>query len=992
MSSNPTTNFFNNDLVQDIGNNDVYPENRPQNVPIKESETALESKLRKISDKTMNSHLVSGINMSKFRESLTVSGILNIEYENNITIRQLPKISQENYDKFKASIADNEILGKLFTDLSKINCNFKSVECNNSIGGITPLTYLIEKSYSMSANRAKEINDKYNIFKKYIYNYRTVNGDGNCFYRAVMFRYLEILVLNKKIEYLQNVTYDVYNSFNSQELKSRLVIGNISLKPDLALKLLILITDLVKKGNILLAHKMLVKSFSCCRKFDYAIIFYFRYILYDYIKKNEEKTYIKSFPIKIGNLLPSQYETEDGKFLYESFYQNYQLKFYTDAEKIVIYLTPFVLGVALNVLIFDANDDEILQNFKWEEGHGLSVTDEINLLNRKNHYEIVYTNKEYEKYMNIFTVYENKIKSVILSDINKYLKPQENDKTFDMLKESFDVKPMINNPKTMVVKNNNINRNAPNLNQAGNNKINNKPMQIIDINKIDNPNNNSNKPNTNIENKNNLNIGNNINNINNVDDLNPKRQIIKQDNYNNNIKNGYNGNINNNIFVQSQSQYINNIKNNINNYKQKNANMKNNNLVNGINNNNNKTNYPTQVNNNAFGLQLNINGPSQAIPQSYNVKNNTQQYNGNNYYQSQSYAPSSNFLQKLENFTTVQPHQPPEQKINGIHNDIYQNTKVIESKHLNNNNNNNNNIIYNMNNNTNNFSNSNNNYIQSQRNNTNNIPSQKVQEIGLKTPGNEPAKSSNNNTAPKLSFICTNCKNPINNQNIPLCQNCFKNEIINECYFSYLSVLSQTRPPEEAIFANINLMDIKKQKINLRLDNAINEYNKLFPGLNLDRKNIVLELKKKICIYCTNEVKNNSFIELPCKCRICNIEHLNYYLSFYKNYVISFTCRCKVTYNSNMMFHLGTIKLLNNNNLIMIRNYFQKRLNSCCCICAKSSNIAGKSNTIICLEDQENNIFLHQLVHFFCGNCCRKFQNSEFNCHICHMKHFWNSN
>ena len=172
----------------------------------------------------------------------------------------------------------------------------------------------------------------------------------------------------------------------------------------------------------------------------------------------------------------------------------------------------------------------------------------------------------------------------------------------------------------------------------------------------------------------------------------------------------------------------------------------------------------------------------------------------------------------------------------------------------------------------------------------------------------------------------------------------------------------------------------------------LNEYNKLFPGVNLDRKSIVLELKKKICVCCADEIKNNSFIELPCRCRICSVEHLNNYLSFYKNYEMPFTCKCKINYYPDMMFQLGIIKLLNNSNLTMIRNYFQKRLNSCCCICAKSSNIAGKSNTIICLENQENNIFLHQLVHFFCGNCCRKFQNSEFNCHICHMKHFWNSN
>ena len=988
----PIYNYFNTDLVSDITTpNPTNSQNKPPNEPVKERETAFESKLKKFSDKTMNNHLLSGKNMSKFRDSLSVSGILDIENANNITLRELPKISQENYDKLRNSIAKNEELEKLFNDLNKINCNYKSIECNNSIGGITPLTYLIENSYSMSPNRANEINDKYNAFKKYIYNYRTVNGDGNCFYRAVMFRYLEILVLNKKIEYLQNVTYDVYNSFNSEELKSRLVIGNIVLKPDLALKLLILITDLLKKENIPLAHNILVKSFSCCRKFDYAIIFYFRYILYDYIKKSEEKTYIKSFPIKLGNLLPSQYETEEGKFLYESFYQNYLLKFYTDAEKIVIYLTPFVLGVALNVFIYDANDDEILQNFKWEEGQGLNLSDEINLLNRKNHYEIVYMNKEYEKYKNIFSFYENNTKSVILSDIQKYLKPKpnDNDKHFDMLKESFDSKPIINNPKTMIIKNNNISKNPANFNQAGNKNSNNK--QIININKIDNPINNMNKTNIKVENKNN---NNNINKT--SDNLNPKLQIIKRDNNNNNINtnniNNRHDNINNNIFSQSQSQYINNIKNNINNFKAK-VNMKNANLENGINNNNNKFFSSTQINANANGLQGNINGNAQPIPQFDNIKKNIQQNIDNNCYynSSQSCVPSSNI--KAQMFTTAQ-NQPQSQKINGKQNEKYQNMKIIESKNLPNNNSNN--IINNINNNSNNFPNPNNNNIkQNQKNNiNNNMPPKKVEEIGLKTPGNEPLRSPNNNINAnnKPNYICIKCKNPINNAIIPLCKNCFKNEIINECYFSYLSVLNQPKRPEEAIFANLNLINIKNEKINLNLDNALIRYNNLFPGLNFDRNSIVLELKKKICIYCTNEVKNNVFIELPCKCRICSVEHLNNYFTFYKNYLKPFTCRCKTTYNANMMFELALIKQLNKNNFIIIKNYFQKKLNSCCCICAKSTNIIGRSNQIVCLENPENYNFLRQIVHLFCDNCCRKFQNSEFTCHICHMKHFWNSN
>ena len=84
---------------------------------------------------------------------------------------------------------------------------------------------------------------------------------------------------------------------------------------------------------------------------------------------------------------------------------------------------------------------------------------------------------------------------MILSDIQKYLKPKpnDNDKHFDMLKESFDSKPIINNPKTMIIKNNNISKNAANFNQVGNKNSNDK--QVNNINKIDNPMNNMNKTN-----------------------------------------------------------------------------------------------------------------------------------------------------------------------------------------------------------------------------------------------------------------------------------------------------------------------------------------------------------------------------------------------------------------------------------------------------------------------------------------------------------------
>ena len=431
-SGSPILNIHNNKLIgihkQGIQiSNHRFNRGAFLNYPIKEFikinyklkgeepiESFKENKHKTNLNKGITSFLISTNNNSKYGRLIKEPGNIDQKSCETLVVRKLPNISLENYEKLKASIADIDALSKLCDDINSINCNFKSVDPNNSLGGLTPLSYLVESSFSMDTYIYCEIKNKYNKLKPYIYNYRNINNDGNCFYRAVMFRFLEILVLNRQIKLLQNLIYDIYNSFNSEELKSRLSIGKINLKPDLTLKLLIIILDILKKDNISAALKLLIRSFSICRKFDYSIIFYFRYILYDYIKKNIKKNegtiYIKSTPIKLCNLLSSEYITKDGVILYESFYQNDLLKFFTVAKKIVIYVTPFVIGIPLNIINYE---EENLQQFKSEEGQGLNLPDEINLMSIKNNYCIIYTNKDNEKYKHIFENYENKPKSLI---------------------------------------------------------------------------------------------------------------------------------------------------------------------------------------------------------------------------------------------------------------------------------------------------------------------------------------------------------------------------------------------------------------------------------------------------------------------------------------------------------------------------------------------------------------------------------------------------
>ena len=304
----------------------------------------------------------------------------------------------------------------------KFKYSVDSPKSTLTIGALFPLERLIECAFNNNAELIEEMNAKNDLYKEYIFNYRTIKGDGNCYYRAVMFRYFEIIIINKEVSLLQNIISDMSNTFNSEEIMSRKEIKmNTVFKAELPLKIMIIILDSIQKNNIELAHFIFVKSLLICPIFDFGLIFYFRYIMYSYIKENEEKLYLQSFPIKIGNLLPSKYETEEGEFLFDSFYQNYLLKMFMDAEKIIVYLTPFVLGMNLDIIIF-GDESEIVKKINYEGKPKYSFEEKIFLMNRKNHYELIYTQKDNIKYEELFEKYINndflKV-SLILLDLRK---------------------------------------------------------------------------------------------------------------------------------------------------------------------------------------------------------------------------------------------------------------------------------------------------------------------------------------------------------------------------------------------------------------------------------------------------------------------------------------------------------------------------------------------------------------------------------------------
>ena len=955
-SSNPFNEFFetpNEDLIPTVQKSTILDLDSLQEKVLGQKDlelTALDKKInRSLSGKLKrkNSKFISEdeIKNKNIRESLKSMNLLSEGENNMLILRKLTNISQEQYDKMEKDYLNsgdnNNILQNLHNHLNTVNCNFRNPNCYNSVGGINPLTYLIEVSFQMSQKRQKEMKEKFDLLRKYMCNYREINSDGNCYYRAVMFRYIEILILTENISVFQNFIYDIIESFKSEEIHKRRVIRNNDIKPDLTFQILFLIINLLKSKKVKEAHQIFVKCISTCKKFDYCLILYFRYILYQYIKKNENKIYKKSFPIKIGNLLPQQYENEKGEFLFESFYEEYLLKFFTDAEKIIIYLTPFVLGIDVNVIVYDIVDEEILQKFEYEDESDIKSKDIISLLNNKNHYVIVYNDYDNKTYKQIYEFYQSNIKSVILM---KSIAPRL--LNYEMDDKSSLEKDLIHQDK---IDDNKINENLNDINKKENNllnkKFNNDKIHNIDMNE-----NNNNETNKNMQQNKKINVqknnvdnntininSNNLVNNNNINNMNGKSNVNKINNnfQSNNIKN----NIDNNIYKNKISNEQKEIHNKNNNDLLKNE-QKNN--IQNLNNNE-KLKNENKKNLNEINPKTTI---GKNIKKNFQNKDNNEIITTNNIYKKNN--RDINQIADKKNLKINQNNNKDDKKDNQMN----PQTNIIINKR--------NNI--------------------KERKKTPEIKN--TDKNHIKPEENNQKKQINNTKEIKQNKAynhCNKCQNVIKpNFENPYCKKCFKQKLIYKYYLSF----QNNQDPNLSIYFHLNNKTVS-------LEELIKLYNKSYDE-PLDYAIILLNIKEKKCMLCSFE-KNNT--PLPCGCANCKYcGHLALFFNMAElRLTTSFICPNKVKYNREQMFKLGKLlfifKEFNIDSSSVIK-YFQIRLLQNCCFCGvKLVNNKFKKKLYDANEDEYANKFLSTISHYFCGECLKRNLNKEFKCKICQVLH-----
>lgn len=135
---------------------------------------------------------------------------------------------------------------------------------------------MVESTFGFHDDLRAAIKEHYSVLDAHIFRWRSVSGDGNCFYRATIFAYLEHVIFEKNILLLKNIIVEIQEKFdekysNTRNLSHLTRKAIMNLNKTLVLKILYLIYEILEnneQNNVQHAYELLLKCFNFCTAFD----------------------------------------------------------------------------------------------------------------------------------------------------------------------------------------------------------------------------------------------------------------------------------------------------------------------------------------------------------------------------------------------------------------------------------------------------------------------------------------------------------------------------------------------------------------------------------------------------------------------------------------------------------------------------------------------------------------------------------------------------
>ncbi len=159
-------------------------------------------------------------------------------------------------------------------DVYSINYGNFSVQ---TVGPVSTLEYMVESTFGFDKNLINHITEHIISLDNYIFRWRSILGDGNCFYRAIIFAFLENIIFERNIELLKEIMTEINTKFDENYPNTRnLHFVNreeiLKINKLLILKVFYLIYELLDSNKnaegVHRAYEILLKSFMFCKSFD----------------------------------------------------------------------------------------------------------------------------------------------------------------------------------------------------------------------------------------------------------------------------------------------------------------------------------------------------------------------------------------------------------------------------------------------------------------------------------------------------------------------------------------------------------------------------------------------------------------------------------------------------------------------------------------------------------------------------------------------------
>ena len=540
----------------------------------KKSEIKKETKIDDIQKETKNEKIEESIIPGAFDNNLIsfngdINDIENIVENLQFNTKQEFSILVEDYlEAVEFDKISQEQIKKIIqtvnpSDISNCKKYMETLDYDGkTISKISDVNYLLIKAQEIEN---KDMDDIKKIIEEKgngLFAWREMLPGNDSFYRAIMFSFLEEIILSRNINNYMTFLYELNKNIENTDFKKKLAYHNIDyLKPKIYL-ILIYYALTIKDVELSIekSHSLLIKTYNCDINFDLLLILNLKFLIYKYLKYNEKKLYTREYSVQMGNLLPSQYKTKKG-YNFTDYYNNKLLLLNNEPDKISISVIPFILRRDLFIYYFEQKKI----NQMWIHADGKKNKDYIpfRLVILNGSYVIIYQKEYYNQFQKIFSKFTN------ISN-NKIEKKNNDNNINDKILENIDEEEgkKINNNNNLENENNfsnniklidnNLDNKTNNQNYINeNNQLNKNNLGLSNQNNGSNYSNNSSSNNINNYQ---ININSNINNYNSNNNLNNNNGNINFNNNNSNLNNQWQNNLTNN-YIMKKSPAMNNYNN-----------------------------------------------------------------------------------------------------------------------------------------------------------------------------------------------------------------------------------------------------------------------------------------------------------------------------------------------------------------------------------------------------------------------------------------------